>query len=697
MRKKIVIALLALLLPAFLFINLIAEEPQTDYEDQVEVNNDILIDSPLFTSKAADTKSNPVSCTSSLIMDGFEKVASNSNLELWTNEDNGAIRIKTKNGYVWASDITDIEDFSFNNVQKRKARAAFEMSFRDEKNRTQTTNSAENDIKIRVKNSGNVVTYSVNNQKAKIQFKYTITLTDTGYVFVPSGNGGLIRFDENPAINSVYSQTYYGTDANRNRNTEGANLSLPIYGVTHGIKQNAMLTRIKSGSGFATFNYSPSSTSQYTKISTGVTQGFHMVYNTFTYRQTYSITIPGAESILMIPEDFYQEDVEVSYTFLSGEDADYIGMAKAYRNELVSEGKLKLSSNAGSGNVHVDVLGGETEKGIILDKFVKMTTTKQLSSINDELTKRFNNHFMYTLRGFYNDGYSRQSATNNKFDSSLGRLGDISHLDYYLYYNPVETYGSTKDSQPNKVLVNIFNEKHYVTMETETKYKYYTGVDTVVSGVNSTLNKYKNAVAIDALGYRLYGDHNSEYTRQDVLNKYSDLLTVSVPMFKPNEYFLANTSSYLNMSLYHERLRFITDSVPFLQIALRGYVDYYSTFINFSTNQEIDVLKCIEYGSNLAYLISYEESYKLANTLSSHLYATNFESNKAQMYEQINYAGIVLNDIKGQQIVDRRIVETGIVEVTYENNYKVYVNYTDSNYTTDSGVVVASMNYKVVK
>ena len=74
--------------------------------------------------------------------------------------------------------------------------------------------------------------------------------------------------------------------------------------------------------------------------------------------------------------------------------------------------------------------------------------------------------------------------------------------------------------------------------------------------VNSILNKYDDEVAIDALGYRLYGDHNADYTRQEVLNKYSEFMDGKVvPMFKPNEYFLENTSAYLNMPLYHERLR----------------------------------------------------------------------------------------------------------------------------------------------
>ena len=149
------------------------------------------------------------------------------------------------------------------------------------------------------------------------------------------------------------------------------------------------------------------------------------------------------------------------------------------------------------------------------------------------------------------------------------------------------------------------------------------------------------------------------------------------------------------MPLYHDRSRFITDSVPFLQILLRGYIDYYSTYLNFSTNQEIDLLKCIEYGSNLAYLISAEESYLIANTLSNHMYATHYESNKENIFEQINTATIVLNHVKNETIEDRYVVADGVVEVTYSNGVRIYVNYTSDNYKYGN-IEIPTMGYKVV-
>ena len=138
--------------------------------------------------------------------------------------------------------------------------------------------------------------------------------------------------------------------------------------------------------------------------------------------------------------------------------------------------------------------------------------------------------------------------------------------------------------------------------------------------------------------------------------------------------------------IFHNPLEHSQRTVCFLQLL---------SLIVTQENYEYYLLKCIEYGSNLAYLISAEESYLISNTLSNHLYATHYESNKKIMYEQINKVNVVLNQIKAQEIEGRYVIENGVVEVTYANGIKVYVNYTNDTYTYGD-IKIPSMDYKVV-
>ena len=107
------------------------------------------------------------------------------------------------------------------------------------------------------------------------------------------------------------------------------------------------------------------------------------------------------------------------------------------------------------------------------------------------------------------------------------------------------------------------------------------------------------------------------------------------------------------------------------------------------------MLKCIEYGSNPAYLISYEPSHLLSNTLSNHLYATHFESNKDSIIEQTTMITDALSGVVGETIVARSVLLKGVVKVTYSNGTSIYVNYTDSAQTVE-GVAIAKQSYKVV-
>ena len=729
MKKKILVALFTVILSSFFIVSLASKNDKTRGNDVAPQNNDILINSPLFTAK--EDKTLKAKQDISLLLEGFTKVASAGDLELWidpaegTKDSTGAIRVlNTKTQYVWCSDVPNYSTES--GSLKRQIKSAFKVAYTSEDSPRGFTAvySADSNFDIQIddsKSSQNIITYNVDSKAVKFKFSYTIKLTESGiefdlpkssideygkniikqfevfpylgatinketpgYVFIPSGNGALVRYNSDSILNqSGFTARYYGSDENYLGNNESDILSLPVFGVVHGVDQDAMFARIKSGSAMASLTYIPAVGNN----------PFNRAFNTFTYREATSISIPGGSKVDVYDEELCNEDISISYSFLRDENANYVGMARKYQLDLLSESVLSPNANSGSTNVHVDVFGGEMESGILFDKFVKMTTTDQLLQINRELTDSLDNHIMYTLRGFYKNGYSNQAYNNIKFNSKLGSLSDLDGLDYMLYYNPVESYNDKLD-YPSNVLVSMDNKEHYVELEKNEKYKFYFNVDSVISGVKTTLEEYNGNVAFDALGYRLYGDENAEYRRNDTYKLYSELFGDSKQaLYKPNEYFLANTSQYLTAPLYHGRLRFITDSVPFLQIALRGYVDYYSTYLNFSTNQEIDVLKCIEYGSNPAYLISYEESHLLSNTLSNHLYATHYGSNKDSMIEQINDITDALSSVVGQSIVDREVLEAGVVVVTYSNNVKIYVNYTNSDYND----VVGAMSYKVVK
>ena len=677
---------------------------------------EFFLDSSLFTHMDDET----VYDQGEVDLTSFNLKLQNANLELYTNSSNGSLRIKNRQtGYIWTSDILNIDDYGFNNAVKKRLSSSFKVLYRNEEGNVKDVYAADTNAKLTESVSGNVLTVNVTLDKADIKFSYVITLKDhsidvvvradaieesganrltaitmfpylgavykdniPGYIFLPSGSGALVRYKATSPITSTYSAKFYGTDANITKNTENEILSLPIYGVCHGINQNAMLVNVKSGEAFATLTYSPAN----------IEQGFNFIYTTFNTREIYYLSIPGSDQILMIPETNYDVDIEMEYTFLSGDEANYLGMAEAYRESLLEDGIISRNEKKDV-DVQIEAFGRDYEKGLIFKKFKNMTTTKDIIHINDDLASGGVNNVFYTLRAFNKKGYSNQSVKNYHFDGRLGSMHDLKDLEAYFYYNPVESYNSKK-SYPSKVLVNLYNEKNYIAVE-KNKYKFYANAKDVMKYTLKAVDKYDGRIALDGIGYRLYGDKNNKLTRSEMLENYSNLLgNAKLPMYKPNYYFLANTSKYLNMPLYSERSRFVTDSVPFLEILFKGYIDYYSPYLNFSSNIDLDVLKCIEYGVNPAYLISKQPSYLLSNTLSSDYYATYYDSVASMIKEEYLMISEALNQVSGATIEDRLIVAEGVSVVKYSNGKNIIVNYTNNDYTYE-GNLVKARNYKV--
>ena len=201
MKKKILISLMLLLLPAFFIINSLADEEQDD-EVIVEVNNDIMINSPLFTKKEQQvTYTQPAV---DMTMAGFEFVVKKGDLSLYTNPDNGSIRVQNDvDGYVWASDIINIDDYKLNKARKNQLQRAFDLSYRDASNAPKTVNSTSSDVDLTLIKTSNGLTYQVTVEadSSDIKFEFNVVLSENGFdVTIPHEKIVLHYFEKYPFL-----------------------------------------------------------------------------------------------------------------------------------------------------------------------------------------------------------------------------------------------------------------------------------------------------------------------------------------------------------------------------------------------------------------------------------------------------------------------------------------------------------------
>lgn len=711
---------LALVMTPYAF-HLGAASP-TDLEQTLVTQNPIVLDSPLFTRYEETTPyTQPV-----VDMSEFELLMENDQVKLYYNPLGLALRVENKvTGYIWATDVPNIGDYTLNAINRRRIRSSAIVNIRDSDSRADTLAVADNGVLTsKVNLDADTVRFTVDMAESDgVYFFYDISLTDEGfrldfdtdsiqetlgarvidisffpfmgavnkddipgYAFIPSGNGGLVRFEESATMSAPFVERMYGPDIAQVINYTGNfGFNFPVYGIVHGEEQDALFVHIDKGSEMSVFRYTP----------TGTSTDFHTVGMTFLIREPYTINITGNDPIFEIPANKYVYDVGMEISVLEDESADYIGMAERYREILQANGLLPTTRiNRDDLSMQLSILGGDTEKGLFTDSLIKMTTTQDVLAINERLADEGITNLNYLLRGFNSNGMTDHSYRNYLFSGQFGSLNDLQELDYSLLYNPTELIVDNGRA-PNTALENI--AKYFLSQQIDRDYSsYFMNVNTMNNAAPTALSKLaeQGGATLAGVNSLLYSDPYAGYTRSEVIELIQGWTSDRISMYRATEYLLGQTSEIMQLDLYHTRQKFLTDSVPFLQYVFQGYITNYSPYLNYSSNHEIDVLKVIEYNTQPSFLVTAQPSYLLSETTSRNMYASYYDTLHESIVEDYEFIQTALDPVLNALVIDREVLAKGVTRVDYDNDISMYFNYTP-NAVTVEGVTIAPMNYSI--
>jgi len=233
-------------------------------------------------------------------------------------------------------------------------------------------------------------------------------------------------------------------------------------------------------------------------------------------------------------------DAVVHYRFLTGDEADYVGMARSYQQYLIERDELHRVefSNPNMG-VRLEFLGGDKERVALWDQFIPMTTIAQMSDILGSLDIP-NPEVIYY--GWQPYGASNMPPTSLVLEGGLGSVNDLRALadgvkasggHFSLYYDPqkaIAVWGENGYSIRSDIALAITN----ATVETfNRQYGYYFTLDALrrryqplVADIESQLGA---GLALDSIGFMLYSDFREGHTlnRQEAIEAYQNLLAGS--------------------------------------------------------------------------------------------------------------------------------------------------------------------------
>ena len=403
---------------------------------------------------------------------------------------------------------------------------------------------------------------------------------------------------------------------------------------------------------------------------------------------------------------------------LSGDKANYSGMADVYRSYLLETGKLNVNSeDTREMPLYLKLLSGAIKEGMVFKEYVPMTSFDEVSAITDDLMGAGIGNIDVTLTAWQQDGnyYSEYWPAAGKIGGSSGLkklskyLADHQNVDVYLEQDTTWVYDKTKKISETKDVV-------YDGMGTEISLEFFNGETGYLLNPaaaqrrnNALLKKLSKApelnIAYSTLARYAYPDYNKEnsFTKNETAEIYSEILKTTGETGRKtavngcNMYAFANADYVYGIPEEAFGLSITDYSVPFVEMVLSGCVPYATDGAgNLSYDLNYQKLKWIEYGSVPYFMLTYRSALDLRESNYADLFSSTYSDWRDDVIDTFNEIKGAVGFLYGKRLVSHEVLSEDTVRITYEDGTKIYINY-DRVPRTCEGISVPAEGYTVVK
>ena len=446
--------------------------------------------------------------------------------------------------------------------------------------------------------------------------------------------------------------------------------------------------------------------------------------------------------MLTDPDVAEENGIEDSY------DTSWQGMAEAYRDYLIKNEVIsKITSPDKDIPLYIETFGSmETVEKILsipVDVKVALTTFDQVKEMYTELHSAGVNNINFKLTGYANGGMYSQMPYKLNWEKSVGGndgfeelLADAKDKGYgvypdfdFAYLNVSSSPGVTLKNHVVKAIDNRYANKrvysaarqNYATfyqlaMSPAYYYRFIDKFETYYQDYDPI------GISVATLGYALNSDFDKKepYNREDsknfTINAFESLdkSYESVMTEGGNAYTWKYADHILNIPLDSSRYISSSYTVPFIGYVLHGYKNFTGNAINMAGDIQYEILKCIENGAYLYFILSYDNVELLKeDEYLSRYYSIRYDiwkEDTVELYMELNgiLAGLQDKEIVGHEfLIGERIPEEDeirteanaasfitaddgrIVKVTYEDGTTFILNYNYFAITVDGHTVDA--------
>lgn len=533
-----------------------------------------------------------------------------------------------------------------------------------------------------------------------------------GYLFVPDGCGALVRMSHLMEDRSAaYSKRVYGPEKGigdyipklaASMLNPAEQIYMPVFGIVQEENKSGLFGIIQSGAEYSFVE----------AYAFGKELPTNMVTAKFVYRETYSRYLNQAGTTLITNQPMRNSfDAQVRYSFLSGNTANYSGMASVYQKYLVDRGVLTAGKAVQSGvPMNVEILFSEQKKELVGTSTVVMTTLEEARQMVSELRSQGVTQLTLLVRGFSPDGASAAAPVDGAFNSKIGTAKEWTAfvddcakagVEVAFFTDVARGYDAVGGFNVRKDVASNYNELQLRAYENGVFYHLAPKVVAQkLANAAQTLEKTgAHAVVLDVVGNNLYSSWSKHHTntRTETMEIFAGLTVdgIKTGFYTPSAYLWQNTETIYEMPSSHSGYMVFSDTIPFMQMVLKGYVDYYAPYSNFNADRQKEMLQMVEQGAYPSWIVTNQNSLELLNTPSAWLYTSEYNVWKGEMIEEYKYVAQALNSVAGAKILQHEKLAEGVIRVSYDNGVSFVINYTENAYN-QGGISVGSMDYTVI-
>lgn len=539
---------------------------------------------------------------------------------------------------------------------------------------------------------------------------------DTGYMLVPDGCGGIIHYNNGAVASGAFEVQVYGADdafvKDRTNGNEEKTL-LPVFGMKTGSK--AFLATVTGCDAYANILAEVA----------GINTERNYVYPRFRFKETDSFPLKnqgGTEEDYIVVDVHTRDlpDATVQYRFLSGDKADYNGMADVYAAYLAETHGLK---ETGTDTEYVlEVFGAVRKKksvaGIPATVTEKLTTFAQAEEMLETLTA-LGLKATPTLRYRYATNSQIKTGVSEKVDllSGLGgRKGYEALVSYaeslggqvFLSMNSA----TTKESMFGSGYIrNITNLKAY-----QYQYDALTGYqapdsksclympDIVLDKLqtlfaNAAKKPATDTLAVETVANRVFSSFGkTHFTREDTKAYWQAALAqagkagVSLMLDNVAAYALPYAALAVDTPTQSNHYSMVDYDIPFYQLVVSRFMPCVSQPLNLTSNPRLAFLRCVQTGSVPQFAFVAEDPAIMQDTDLEWLFAADFDKWSADVADMVGQWQTIRQAAAASSIVSFRLIQENVTATVYGNGTTLLVNTGAADCVVD-GTTVPAMGW----